>query len=896
MEKRTIPELLAPAGSIEALKAAVNAGADAVYLSGKSFGARQHADNFDYVQMKDAVDYAHIRDIKVYITVNTLVKDSELEEVAEYLLWLYQIGADAVILQDVGVASLCRELVPDMDMHASTQMTINSTEGVGWASDFGFKRVVLARELSLLEIEEIVHKTGPQIELEIFVHGALCYCYSGQCLLSSVIGGRSGNRGRCAQPCRKPYNLIQGEKDPYGKLINPQFIPIERYLLSTRDLCLYNKLNEISRLPLHSLKIEGRMRSPEYVAIVVSIYRKALNSLKQGGWASDDIDYFNLKLAFNRGFTRGYMYETSAKSLMGREAPGNRGLYLGTVIGSQDGRKTIIHLDSQLYEFYNQIKLEKGDGIVFILPNATKNEYGLVIDDEPEYQSKSHHIVIDKKKTVPSGSKVYLTRHVSLLKSAERTIGGDKKYPPIPLDMSIRWNKKSEPILEGIFKGNNGKEHIIHYKSDLKMKPALKRPLSKEQIINQLIKTGGTPFNVRTIEISYPGNLFTPISKLNELRRKFIAKAYSMLLNDYKPLKSDVNSALKCWEKIKQDLKPITPNFTNLTIDVGESENKRQKSVQDVRFPLDIAVYASCLETVRGALNAGCKRIYFEPVLGEKNGIKEPYKIKDWEIYAKGIHELLMDAHELCIAEEAVFVWKWPAITRNIWIKNLLPLIKSFENKDTAEIMIDNLGALRVIKNFKPSITISGSAGLNIWNHRTALEFSNVLSRLTLSNELSKEKLVPIIRYSAENTCFDFVVQGNLESMVSEDHLLRARLIGNKIHNNHFYGIKDVKKRIFPVRTDDEGRTYISNSVELCLIDYIPDLYQIGLQHLVIDTRNKPGKYAQTMVAYYLKGLKYGKKSDTNRKNLERLKNKVKKISQGGITTGNFIKGLRESY
>ena len=219
---RRLPELLAPAGSPEALIAALAAGADAVYLSGKRFGARKFAANFDEPALEKAIDYAHLRGAKVYVTVNTLIRDDELFDVAKYLLRLYEMGTDAVLIQDLGVAALARQLVPDLELHASTQMTIHNREGAVFAARIGFKRVVLAREVTLDEIKEMENElkaSGPG--LEIFVHGALCYCYSGQCLLSSAIGGRSGNRGMCAQPCRKPYVLLRGEKDEYGRSIQP---------------------------------------------------------------------------------------------------------------------------------------------------------------------------------------------------------------------------------------------------------------------------------------------------------------------------------------------------------------------------------------------------------------------------------------------------------------------------------------------------------------------------------------------------------------------------------------------------------------------------------------------------------------------------------------------------
>jgi putative protease len=230
LKKRHLPELLAPAGSPEAFHAAVAAGADAIYLSGKRFGARKYAMNFTDDELKDAIDFAHRRDVRVYVTINTLIHDQELDDVLEYLLWLYSIGTDAVLIQDLGIAALARKIVPLLPLHASTQMTIHSAEGVRWAAEQGFSRVVLARELTIEEIEDISQATKESaIGLEAFAHGALCYCYSGQCLLSSLIGGRSGNRGMCAQPCRKPYSMITADTDYYGRPSGIRELPSTDY-------------------------------------------------------------------------------------------------------------------------------------------------------------------------------------------------------------------------------------------------------------------------------------------------------------------------------------------------------------------------------------------------------------------------------------------------------------------------------------------------------------------------------------------------------------------------------------------------------------------------------------------------------------------------------------------
>lgn len=255
-------ELLAPAGSYEAFLAAVENGADAVYLGGKLFNARANANNFSLVELKKIVDYAHLRDVKIHVTLNTLINNNEISDALDFAYDLYHIGVDAVIVQDLGLAKILHENIPALPLHASTQMSVYNLAGVEELKKLGFSRVVLARELSLNEIKYICDNTD--MEIEIFIHGALCVCYSGQCLMSSMIGDRSGNRGKCAQPCRMIYELIKNE-DSCGK----------GYFLSPKDLCT---IDYISNLPnVTSLKIEGRMKSPEYVATVVSSYRKVLD-------------------------------------------------------------------------------------------------------------------------------------------------------------------------------------------------------------------------------------------------------------------------------------------------------------------------------------------------------------------------------------------------------------------------------------------------------------------------------------------------------------------------------------------------------------------------------------------------------------------------------------------
>ncbi len=297
-------ELLAPAGNFECLVAAVQSGADAVYLSGKSFGARSYADNFDGETLEKAVDYCHLRGVKVYVTVNTLVLDSEMQELSEYLVFLNNIGTDAIIVQDMGVVQLAKQIVPELPVHASTQMTIHNTDGVKALESCGVNRVVLAREVSLENIGRISQNT--KAELEVFAHGALCMCYSGQCLMSSIIGGRSGNRGKCAQPCRLPYS-INNDKT-------------KKFYMSLKDLSSVNHISKLTEMGVASLKIEGRMKGPAYVAAVVGVYRKYIDTPHP----LEKSDAELLDKIFNRGgVTDGYLTGKTGREMFAFDKPDN---------------------------------------------------------------------------------------------------------------------------------------------------------------------------------------------------------------------------------------------------------------------------------------------------------------------------------------------------------------------------------------------------------------------------------------------------------------------------------------------------------------------------------------------------------------------------------------------
>jgi len=859
MSKRFIPELLSPAGSINALKAAARAGADAVYLASQKFGARHYAENFNPSELEEALNYAHFRGLKVYITVNTLQKDGELEEVADYLYWLYEQGADGVIVQDLGVASLARDLVPKLPLHASTQMTIHNQEGVKWAADFGFKRVILAREMKLAEIKSIAPEVLEQVELEVFIHGALCYSYSGQCLFSSLIGGRSGNRGMCAQPCRKKYQLMTGTMDQFGRPVNLTEIPRDGdYLFSTRDLSIYPHLEEVVNSNISSLKIEGRMRSPEYVALVVNTYRKALELIEKGDWKPQKKDIENLKLAFNRGFTRGHILEATPGNTMERRSPGNRGLYLGRVTRWDPvSRMAALKLESSYHP-------EPGDGIVFTTKTGEK-VFGMRLDTEPILEP--HQVLIKSTRKVQPGYEVFMTRRESLQRWASSLIKSAEK-PKINLDLQLKWNKDLIPSINGQITAPDGEVLNINYQSKFAMEPAQKRPLGEEQIREQLQKTGGTIFTIRTLKINYPGGLFCPISVLNSLRRDFLEEVERVLIASHQPEIMELKPIQNRLERIKKNLAHDSP----------------------ARAPTsnpDLVVWISDLESLNKAVEGNCKLACLQsPVsnLGSNKG-------------ARKLLKLMQRAIKIVEDSDTELIWKWPSITPHSLLRNLNPILTELMDWGLSGVMVDGLGASEAVKTQGGALKLYGSTGLNVWNHLTIQELADSFQCLTISPELSRDDLKKLTRLKRARklaTDLEIMVQGNQEVLISQDTIGPAGEKANYV-DNVFWGVKDNKNHVFPVRWDQDRRTQLFNSVELCLIDQLPSLLKMGWSGLVIDARGKPANYTKDMIGLYQEALLLSlQKPSDLLSNLRVLKEEVKTRSTGGVTSGNFLRGVAD--
>ena len=492
-------ELLAPVGSFDSLKAAVQNGANAVYLGGKDFSARASANNFDREELKEAVKYAHIRDVRVFVTTNTLIKQNELEDFVEYAKFLYDIDVDAIIMQDIGAAMLIHELLPDFELHASTQMVAHSLEDVQYLESIGFKRVVLARELTVEEIKYICDNTN--VDIEIFVHGALCVCYSGGCLMSSMIGNRSGNRGRCAQPCRQKYTMIDIST---GEEIHNN----GDYLLSTKDLNTIEEIDKIIDTGVLSLKIEGRMKKPEYVATVIKSYRDAIDEYETTKKVNiSDETMEDLYTIFNRKFTKGLILGEVGEEVMNSNVPNNQGLYVGKVVDyNKKAKRLKIKLEGTL---------KKGDGI-----NLGGGTIGRIIKgkDIAQIGYKGETIELDFIGEAKKNQLVFKTSDTDLIDRAQKTYTQDKEFAKSLIDAEISIKLGSYPELRLIDKNEN----IVTVQGDKLVEKALKVALSEEKIETQIKKLGNTPYEIDQLKINLDEGVSMPISLINQMRREAI--------------------------------------------------------------------------------------------------------------------------------------------------------------------------------------------------------------------------------------------------------------------------------------------------------------------------------------------------------------------------------------
>lgn len=837
------PELLAPAGNWDALTAAVQNGADAVYLGARSFNARQSADNFDSEGLVRAIDYAHVRGVNVYAVVNVLIADTELEDAVRLLEFLYRAGVDGVIVQDLGLARLARELVPGLTLHASTQMTVHNPEGARYLRDLGFTRVVPARELSLAEIRLL--KSAGGLEVETFIHGALCFCYSGQCLMSSLIGGRSGNRGRCAQPCRLPYTLT----DERGRPVETDVAG--NYILSPRDLNLSAHLPDLIAAGVDAFKIEGRLRRAEYVAVVVSVYRKLLDRALEGDFYVSADEQRMLAQAFNRGFTTGYLFGRPGRELMNYMRANNRGIPIGRVKSYRPAdRRVSVALDGPLAE---------GDIVDFWVKvggRVAATVSGLEVEGKRVAAADRGQVVsFPVNGRVRAGDRVFKVLDAEMTRRARETFTSPRERKQIALAFTMHLREGQPVRLE--VRDADGRTAAAT--GTVPAEIARKRPLTPETAAAQLSRLGNTPFVMGELDCDIERELMVPLGELNTVRREALARLEEERARGRKPSFESVREAeqrVSSWIERRRKSPVIRP--------------------VPVKKPL-LGVTAGDLDGVRAAADAGADVVYFP---GDALGCPRMPKPEE-----------IIEAAAACRARGAELYFWFPRIVREGELTVWEGLYEDVSDAVTG-VMVSNLGGLerfagrglRVVTDFP----------LNIFNSEALrVMAASGVGRVTLSPEMTMAQIQGLSDAGVE---LEALVQGPVPMMVSE-HCVPGSLLaknngracGGACRGRRFY-LRDRKGELFPLGLDTACRMHVFNPKDLCVVDHLPVLLESGVACVRVEGRVRDAAYIRRVTAVYREVLDRMRRGDDPL--LGDARETLIGLSPSGITTGHYYRGV----
>ena len=757
LSKRQV-ELLAPAGTFEAFRAAINAGADAVYLGGSAFGARAYAGNFEKDELLKALDFAHARDRKVYLTVNTLLKDSELENsLYSYLEPYYKAGLDAVIVQDWGVFDLIKNSFPGLDIHASTQMAVTGPYGAKLLKEMGASRVVPARELNIRDIREI--DSNVDIEIESFVHGALCYSYSGQCLLSSMLGDRSGNRGRCAQPCRMMYD---------GK-----------YPLSLKDMCTLSKLPDMIEAGVDSLKIEGRMKSSEYVAGVVSVYRKYVDEFLSKGkehYKVSDDDIIKLSDLYNRGgFSQGYYSGDKGRNMVSLERPNHQGTCVLEVVDSKPGSAVCRAL----------LKLNAGDVI------EIEKDFDYTLGENYDRDSKVV-LRLPKNYRMQIGRKLYRTRNKSLACALNKEyVASDKKIPVSGIvTLSEGCNARLLVWKDDVYAEGTG-EAVM---------PAIKRPLTKEGVYTQINKTNETPYVFESLEISMDDNIFMPNGQLNELRRNALEAMTEALKEKYARRTENVNECVN--EYADECADNCADNCANNRIN-NCTENQQQKTGINVMLDMPKPDDEKLAAVLSNPFVAG---VYID---------EEAYK--DAASLKKDIALIHDSGRKAYVA--------MPYVVKGKTIARLVKAVDEYRDAGADAWLVRNLETAGIFKKHFKEAKLITDAGLYVMNRRARGLYAKEIDGIafdTAPYELTQKELKYLGIDNSELT-----VYGYIPVMLSENCVRKTW--GQCDKKSGEISITDTKKRNFRIVSRcRDCYTVMYNSNPLSLLDSADEINELN--------------------------------------------------------------------
>lgn len=835
--RKTDIELLAPAGDWDCLRAAVANGADAVFFGVEKFNARARANNFHTDELPDIMSFLHRYGVKGYLTFNILVFEEELDDARLLIEACIDAGVDAVIVQDLGLVRLIREISPDFPIHGSTQMTITSPEAVEFTKPYNMEIVVLGRENNLKQIRQIGEQA--KLPMEVFVHGALCVSYSGQCLTSEMWGGRSANRGECAQACRLPYDLmVDGEHKPMGDVA---------YLLSPKDLAAIELIPELIEAGVKSFKIEGRLKSPEYVANVVGKYRRAIDRYFDGEDPQPTKEELReLEQSFSRGFTYGFLKGTNNKQLVEGTYPKSRGVYLGRV-------KQILR-DGVVCDL--EAPLKRGDGIVFDAGDPTKKEEGGRVYDlrrkgakfEGEAPGGTIEIIPGRSDVdlsrVHVGDRIWKTNDPHLDKRLRQTFETDKPYRVFPVCVKVT-GAAGQPLRSVWTDTTAG--HTVTVESELPLVPAEKRPMDAALFEEQFGRLGGTVFALEAVDVHLSGDLIVPIRELNQMRRK----AAELLLAERERPRAYVKRAVDVY---------------------GDTPAMMPKSAAPQGGKAQARLTALCrsLPQVEAALATNVDLIY-----ADFEFIKQ---------FPAAVEACRRAGKRIALATPRIHM---PGETG--YFKNIL-------NLGPDAVLVRNTGAVYWFTRYlaehpnEAQPELIGDFSLNVANHKAVSLFLDAgLSRVTPSYDLNIQQMVDLLRRS-ETSRLEVVIHQHLPMFHTEHCVYCTFLSPGTDYTNcgrpceeHRASLKDRVGFSHPVRVDEGCRNTVYNAIDQSGAEYLMNFMELGVNRYRVEFLEETPEKVREVIGLYERALR-GEISGTT------VWKTLKSTNQLGVTRGQLVK------
>ena len=838
--RRSDIELLAPAGDWDCMRAAAANGADAVFFGVEKFNARARANNFRTDELPEIMAFLHSYGMKGFLTFNILVFENELDEAKKLIEACVDAGVDAVIVQDLGLVKLIRDISPDFPIHGSTQMTITSPEAVEFTKPFDIERVVLGRENNLKQIRAIGEQA--KLPMEVFVHGALCVSYSGQCLTSEMWGGRSANRGECAQACRLPYDLmVDGEQKPMGDVA---------YLLSPKDLAAVELVPELIEAGVTSFKIEGRLKTPEYVANVVSKYRRAIDKYFDGDRSGPSTEELReLQQSFSRGFTHGFLKGTNNKQLVEGTFPKSRGVYMGRV-------ERVLR-DAVVCRI--EAPLKRGDGIVFDAGDPTKKEEGGRVYDlrrqgvKIEGEAQENTVLeivpgrndVDLRKVKP-GDRIWKTSDPALDKRLRQTFETDKPYRVFPVHVHVE-GKEGEPLRTRWTDLNKGT--TVEAASELPLERAEKRPMDRALLEEQLGRLGGTLFQLEGLELALEGELIVPIRELNRIRREAV-------------------------ERLAGE-RPKPPVYEKRAVEVYADAHRASPEAAalkaaGVRSEPRLTALCRTLAQVEAAVRTDVAMIY-----ADFEFIKQ---------YPAAVDTARKAGKRIALATPRIHM---PG--ENGCHNHILKL-------QPDAVLIRNTGAMYFYMRARAAGTVSpfpeliGDFSLNIANHKTADLFLDAgCSLVTPSYDLNAQQMVDLLG-KADTSRTEVVIHQHLPMFHTEHCVYCTFLSEGTDYTNcgrpceeHRVSLQDRIGMSHPVRVDEGCRNTVYNAIEQSGAEYLRNFIELGAASFRVEfLEETPGK-VEEVISLYTDAVR-GKISGTQ------VWRSLKATNQLGVTRGQLVK------